>query len=182
MSIFIHPSAIVSEGASIGDGTKIWVNSQVREKAVIGENCIVSKDTYIDAEVKIGSGVKIQNGVSIYHGVEIGDDVFIGPNAVFTNDYFPRAFNPGWKITATIVERGASIGANATIICGHRIGEYAMVGAGSVVTKDVPAHALVVGNPARRIGSVCTCGFRLDDQGRCSACGSVFSELGGSSL
>jgi len=171
IDIFIHPAAFVSDDALIGDGTKIWINSQVREGASIGDHCIISKDTYIDTGVKIGNRVKVQNGVSIYHGVEIGDDVFIGPNAVFTNDHVPRAFNRDWKIAATIVEKGASIGANATIVCGHRIGEYALVGAGSVVTKDVPAHALVMGNPARIRGYVCRCGARLDAEGRCPACG-----------
>lgn len=178
-NVFIHPAAHVSPDADIGRGTKIWINSQVREKAVIGEDCIISKDTYIDTWVRIGSRVKIQNGVSIYHGVEIGDDVFIGPNAVFTNDIVPRAFNRDWKITNTYVMKGASIGANATIICGKTIGEYSLVGAGSVVTKDVPANAVVVGNPARIIGYICSCGEKLDCAGRCSACGKIFSNIKG---
>jgi UDP-2-acetamido-3-amino-2,3-dideoxy-glucuronate N-acetyltransferase len=169
--IFIHDSAHVSDKARIGNGTKVWINSQIRERAEIGENCIISKDTYIDIDVKIGSNVKIQNGVSVYHGVEIEDDVFVGPNAVFTNDYQPRAFNAAWKITRTLIKRGASIGANATIICGHTVGEYAMVGAGSVVTKDVAPHGLVVGNPARLIGHVCVCGWKLDSSNFCSVCG-----------
>lgn len=170
-SVFIHDSANVSEGATIGAGTKVWINSQIREGSIVGESCIISKDTYIDTGVKIGSRVKIQNGVSVYHGVEIEDDVFVGPNAAFTNDRVPRAFNADWKITETRIRRGASIGANATIICGNEIGEYAMVGAGSVVTKDVPAYGLVVGNPARLIGYVCRCGNRLHDDGICPACG-----------
>ncbi len=173
--IFIHASAHVSPEAKIGYGTKIWINSQIREKAEIGENCIISKDTYIDTEVKIGSGVKIQNGVSIYHGVVIENDVFVGPNAVFTNDYVPRAFGADWEISTTLVKRGASIGANATIICGHTIGEYALVGAGSVVTKDVPPHGLVVGNPARLIGYICRCGRRLDSANTCPVCGEHFN-------
>ena len=173
--IFIHESAHVADGARIGRGTKIWINSQVRENSAIGEDRIIGKDTYIDAEVQIGSRVKVQNGVSIYHGVTVEDDVFIGPNAAFTNDDKPRAFNREWKITETTVKRGASIGANATIICGHTIGEYSIVGAGSVVTKDVPAHSLVVGNPARVIGYVCRCGGRLDDEGRCQECGESFT-------
>lgn len=177
--IFIHPSAHVSSEARIGKGTKIWINSQIREKAEIGEDCIISKDTYIDTGVKIGSRVKVQNGVSIYHGVEIEEEVFVGPNAAFTNDFVPRAFNADWKITKTLVRRGASIGANATIICGNTVGEYALVGAGSVVTRDVPDHGLVVGNPARLIGYVCRCGERLDSMGTCAACGESFQLPGG---
>ena len=166
---FIHPSAHVSEGAVIGEGTKVWINSQIREKVTIGENCIISKDTYIDTGVSIGNGVKIQNGVSVYQGVTIADDVFIGPNACFTNDLLPRAFNTEWKITETKVEKGASIGANATIICGHTLGEYCMIGAGSVVTRDVPPYALMVGNPAKQIGQVCKCGVRIQDN-TCPEC------------
>jgi acetyltransferase-like isoleucine patch superfamily enzyme len=147
--IFIHPTANVSEQAIIGSGTKIWINSQIREKSEIGMNCIISKDTYIDTEVKIGHNCKIQNSVSVYHGVTIEDDVFVGPNACFTNDKVPRAFDPEWKITPTLVKTGVSIGANATIVCGITIGEYAMVAAGSVVTKDVEPHSLVMGNPAK---------------------------------
>ncbi|MDK2070752.1 acyltransferase [Aliarcobacter butzleri] len=148
-NIYIHPTANVSEQSKIGNGTKIWINSQIREKSEIGENCIISKDTYIDTEVKIGNNCKIQNSVSVYHGVTIDDDVFVGPNACFTNDKVPRAFDPEWKITPTTVKRGASIGANATIVCGVTIGEYAMVAAGSVVTKDVKPYSLVMGNPAK---------------------------------
>jgi len=167
--VFIHPSAYVSEEASIGQGTKIWINAQIRENVTIGENCIISKDTYVDTGVTIGSNVKIQNGVSVYHGVTIADDVFVGPNACFTNDYFPRAFNADWKITETKIERGSSIGANATIVCGITLGEYCMVGAGSVVTKDVAPYSLVVGNPARTVGMVCICGCRLSN-GTCPEC------------
>jgi len=169
--IFVHSSAYVSPDAEIGEGTKIWVNSQIREKSRIGRDCIISKDTYIDTEVRLGDRVKVQNGVSLYHGVIVEDDVFIGPNAAFTNDFVPRAFNKEWKITSTLICRGASIGANATIICGHSIGEYALIGAGSVVTKDVPPHGLVVGNPGRLIGYVCRCGERLDGEGHCRVCG-----------
>ncbi len=173
-NIYIHPTAIVSEKAIIGKGTKVWVNSQVRENVRIGENCIISKDTYIDHDVIIGNGVKIQNGVSIYSGVIIEDDVFIGPNAVFTNDLFPRAFCTDWKIVPTLIQKGASVGANATIICGITLGRYCLIGAGSVVTKNVLNQALVVGNPARRIAFVCICGKRLDDEGLCTHCGRSF--------
>ncbi|MCL1989128.1 MAG: N-acetyltransferase [Firmicutes bacterium] len=161
MEKFIHPLAHVSEKAQIGDGTKVWINSQIREDVIIGTNCIISKDTYFDSGVIIGNNVKIQNGVSVYKGVTIGDGAFVGPNAVFTNDMFPRAENADWKVTPTVVKNRASIGANATIVCGVTLGEFCMVGAGSVVTKDVPANALVVGNPAKIIGWVCECGNRL---------------------
>lgn len=167
---FIHDSAHVSENARIGKGTKIWINVQIREDSVIGEDCIISKDVYIDHAVKIGNKVKIQNSVSVYNGVTIEDEVFIGPNAVFTNDYFPRAQNPSWKTVPTLIKKGASIGANATIVCGNTIGEYAMVGAGSVVKRDVAPYSLVVGNPAREIGKVCRCGRRVKD-GKCPECG-----------
>lgn len=173
--VFIHETANVSPDAEIGAGTKIWVNVQVREGAKIGENCVISKDAYIDHAVNIGNGVKIQNGVSVYHGVTIEDEVFVGPNAAFTNDYYPRAQNPDWRVSKTLIKKGASLGANCTIVCEHTVGEYAMVGAGSVVTKDVPAHTLVVGNPARPIGRVCRCGNRADN-GTCSACGFVLPQ------
>ena len=171
MSVFIHDTAEVSPKASIGEGTKIWNLAQVRENAVIGENCIISKNVYVDADVKIGNRVKIQNNVNVYDGVEVEDDVFLGPSMTFTNDMFPRAFNADWKITRTLVKKGASIGAGAVIVCGSTIGEYALVGSGAVVTKDVPPHALVVGNPAKQIGWVCECGFRLDEKGNCTNCG-----------
>lgn len=170
MSIYIHPTAEVSEKALIGDGTKIWNLAQVREEAEVGENCIISKNVYVDTKVKIGNRVKIQNNVNVYHGVEIEDDVFLGPSMTFTNDMFPRAFNNEWKIAKTYVKKGASIGANSTVVCGVVIGEYAMIGAGSVVTKDVPPYALVVGNPAKQIGWVCECGARLDQKNMCSNC------------
>lgn len=146
---FVHPSAEVHPTATIGEGSRVWINVQVRENARIGAGCILSKDVYIDANVEIGDRCKVQNGVSVYQGVTVGDDVFIGPDAVFTNDLVPRAFNAGWTITPTRVETGASIGANATIVCGTTIGEYAMVAAGSVVTRDVHPFTLVRGNPAR---------------------------------
>lgn len=155
---FVHETAEISKGAKIGKNTKIWHQSQVREEAEIGENCIISKCVYIDFGVKIGNNVKIQNGVSVYHGVIIEDEVFLGPHMTFTNDLYPRAFNSNWECVNTLVKRGASIGANATIICGVIIGEYAMVGSGAVVTKNVPAYGLVFGNPAKLKGFVCKCG------------------------
>lgn len=167
---YIHPSANVSEQALIGENTKVWINVQIREKVTIGNNCIVSKDVYIDQDVTIGHNCKIQNSVSIYKGVSIEDRVFVGPNVAFTNDRVPRAFNTNWKITPTLVREGASLGANSTIVCGVEIGKFAMVAAGSVVTKDVPPHALVMGNPARIHAYVCECGNKLDQKGYCSAC------------
>lgn len=168
--VFIHETAEVSESAVIGNGTRIWNQAQVRNDAVLGEDCVVSKNVYIDEHVTIGNRVKIQNNVNVYHGVVVEDDVFLGPSMTFTNDMYPRSFNTEWEITETLVKKGASIGANAVIRCGVTIGEYAMVGAGSVVTKDVPPHALVAGNPAKRIGWVCRCGFKLDADGLCTEC------------
>lgn len=160
-SIFVHPSAHVSESAKIGDGTKVWINVQIREGADIGEDCIISKDVYIDHAVHVGSRSKIQNGVSVYRGVTIGDDVFVGPSVTFTNDKVPRAFNSDWKVETTRIGNGASIGANATIVCGVIVGEYAMIAAGSVVTKDVPPFMLVMGNPARPVAKVDKAGNRI---------------------
>ncbi len=168
--VFIHETAEVSESAVVGCGTKIWNQAQIRNNAALGENCVISKNAYIDEYVKIGNRVKVQNNVNVYHGVIIEDDVFLGPSMTFTNDMYPRSYNTEWKIVETIVKRGASIGANAVVRCGVSIGEYAMVGAGSVVTKDVPAYALMVGNPARQIGWVCQCGFKLDADGICAEC------------
>jgi len=159
--IFIHTTATVSNDSTIGNGTKVWINSQIRENAEIGTNCIISKDTYIDSNVKIGNNCKIQNGVSIYHGVTIGNDVFVGPNVCFTNDKVPRAFDMDWKITPTLIQNGVSIGANATIVCGITIGEYAMVAAGSVVTKNVEPYSLVMGNPAKHYSYIDKMGNKI---------------------
>lgn len=172
---FIHNSAEVSKNSNIGDGTSVWNGVQIRENAYIGEKCNIGKDVYIDKNVKIGNRVKIQNGVSVFEGVQIADDVFLGPHMTFTNDLIPRAFNKEWKIVETKVQKGASIGANATIICGNTIGEYAMVGAGAVVTNHVPNYALVVGNPAKIIGYVCKCGIKRVDKIKCKECGEFFN-------
>ena len=150
----IHESATVDPRASIGTGTMVWVNVQIREDSSIGEHCVISKDVYIDKNVVIGNRCKIQNSVSVYDGVTIGDDVFVGPNVAFTNDKVPRAFNTEWIITPTKIHDGVSLGANATIVCGIEIGEYAMVAAGSVVTKNVTPYTLVVGNPARPVATI----------------------------
>ncbi len=160
MDYFVHDTAIVDEGAMIGNGTKIWHFSHVRASAEIGENVVIGNGVYIDAHVKIGSYSKIQNKVSVYDGVTIEEEVFVGPHAVFTNDMKPRAQGE-WKIVKTLVKKGASIGARAVIVCGTTIGSYSMIGAGSVVTKSVPAHALVFGNPARFQGVVCYCGEKI---------------------
>lgn len=162
---FAHDTAIVETPAFIGSGTKIWHHCHVRRGASIGRDCIIGKNVYVDAEAVIGSRVKIQNNVSIYNGVTIEDDVFVGPSATFTNDLVPRAFNSDWKITPTHVRTGASIGANATIVCGNSIGEFAMVAAGSTVTHDVEANQLVAGTPARHLGWVCTCGRVISRNG-----------------
>jgi acetyltransferase-like isoleucine patch superfamily enzyme len=174
VDIFIHSTAIVEEGSYVGEGTKIWVNSHIRKGADVGKNCIIGKDTYIDTNVTIGDDCKIQNGVSIFHGVTIENKVFIGPNVAFTNDMYPRAFVKEWEIRKTLIKKGSSIGANATIICGITLGEYCMVGAGSVVSKKVPRQALVVGNPAHIIGYVCECGIKLDRDGKCDKCNAQY--------
>lgn len=169
MSIFIHDSADVSPEAIVGDGTKIWHYSQVREGVRIGKNCIIGKDAYIDINVRVGNNVKIQNGCYIYHGVTLEEGVFLGPGAILTNDKVPRAINPDgspkraadWVRGEILVKRGASIGAGAVVLPGVTVGSFAMVGAGAVLTRDVPDHGLVVGNPARLIGFVCFCGSRL---------------------
>lgn len=139
----------------------MWHHAHVRVDAEIGTACTLGKNVFIDRGVRVGHRVKIQNNVSVYAGVALGDDVFVGPSAVFTNDLHPRAFTDSWELVPTIVERGASIGANATIVCGVRIGSFALVGSGAVVMRDVGPHELVVGNPARRVGWVCTCGHTM---------------------
>src|SRR3954463_12975561 len=169
MSVRIHPTSDVSAKATIGDGTQIWLFCQIRDGARIGKGCIFGKGVYVDNDVVIGDSVKIQNNVSVYVGVTIDDGVFVGPHVCFTNDKVPRAVNADmtlksaddWKVTPTHVKAGAALGANATIVCGVTVGKWAMVGSGSVVTKDVADHALVVGNPARFVAWVCSCGERV---------------------
>jgi UDP-2-acetamido-3-amino-2,3-dideoxy-glucuronate N-acetyltransferase len=151
---FVHPTADVEQGALLGARTKVWHLTHVRSTARVGADCVIGRNVYIDADVSVGSRTKIQNNVSVYQGVTLEDEVFVGPCAVFTNDRNPRAQNADWEITPTLVRRGASIGANATLVCGIEIGEYAMVAAGSVVTKSVPAYQVVAGNPARPLGWV----------------------------
>ena len=172
----VHPTAEVSPDAVIGPGTSIWNQAQVREHARIGAGCIIGKNVYVDAGVVVGDRVKIQNNASLYRGVTVEDGVFVGPHVCFTNDRVPRAVNPDgslkaatdWQITETRVCTGAAIGANSTIVCGVTIGAWAMVGSGSVVSRSVPAYALVYGNPARRHGWVAPSGERavFDAAGR----------------
>ncbi len=165
----IHATADVSDKANIGAGTSIWHQCQIREDVQIGQGCILGKGVYVDFGVCLGDNVKVQNYVSIYHGVEIEDGVFVGPHVCFTNDNFPRAVNPNgslksatdWDLGRVLIKRGAALGANSTILPKVVVGAWAMVGAGAVVTKDVPDYGLVVGNPAHLIGFVCPCGHRL---------------------
>ena len=162
-SFYVHPSSWVDEGARIGTGTSIWHFCHIMPTALIGERCNIGQNVVISPGVTLGSNVKVQNNVSIYTGVVCEDDVFLGPSMVFTNVTNPRsAVNRRDQYARTTVKKGASIGANATIVCGHDIGEYAFIGAGAVVTKDVPPYALVVGNPARQLGWVGEYGHRLD--------------------
>lgn len=159
---YIHSSAVVDAGAVIGNDTQVWHFCHLMPKAVIGSNCKLGQNVFVDNHVRIGNGVKIQNNVSVYNGVTIEDDVFVGPSVVFTNVINPRSFiERKDEFKPTLVLKGASIGANVTIVCGVSIGEYAMIGAGAVVTKDVGAYALVVGNPARQTGWVSEAGHKL---------------------
>lgn len=163
MGYFAHETAVVDEGCVIGEGTKIWHFSHVMPDCTIGENCNIGQNVVVSPGVRLGANVKVQNNVSIYTGVECEDDVFLGPSMVFTNVTNPRsAINRRGQYAKTIVKKGASIGANATIVCGHDIGEFAFIGAGAVVTKTVPAYALVVGNPARQMGWMSEYGHRLE--------------------
>jgi len=188
--IRIHPTADVSDQAQIGEGTAIWHQAQVRERARIGQNCILSKSVYVDFDVQIGDCCKLQNGAYVYHGATLEDGVFVGPGAILTNDRLPRAINPDgslktdadWEVAPIHVKRGASLGAGSVILPGVTVGEFALVGAGAVVTRSVPDHGLVVGNPARLVGYVCRCGRPLTPAGRdgareqfrCEPCGEVY--------
>ena len=171
MSYFAHESAYIDEGCTIGEGTKIWHFSHIMPSCVIGRNCNIGQNVVISPEVVLGDNVKIQNNVSIYTGVTCDDDVFLGPSCVFTNVINPRStVNRKSEYLKTPIGKGASIGANATIVCGHNIGKYAFIGAGAVVTKHVPDYALVVGNPARQLGWMSESGYRLnfDEKGEAS--------------
>ena len=170
MTIRIHPTADVSPDAKIGEGTSVWHQAHIREGAAIGEECIIGKGVYVGADVSIGKRVKIQNYVSVYEGLTIEDGVMVGPHVCFTNDMHPRAINPDgslksgedWEITPTLIREGVGLGANSTILCGTTVGRWALVGAGSMVTRDVPDYGLVYGNPARLYGFVCPHGGKLE--------------------
>jgi UDP-2-acetamido-3-amino-2,3-dideoxy-glucuronate N-acetyltransferase len=179
--VFVHSSAVVDEPSAIGSGTRIWHFSHVSAGAVIGERCSLGQNVFVAPRVRIGNNVKIQNNVSLYEGVELEDDVFCGPSMVFTNVVTPRSAVPRNRpedYRRTLVKRGATIGANATIVCGTTIGECGFVGAGAVVTHDVPPYAMVYGNPARVRGYACACGVRLQfgDSGAssCADCGRAY--------
>jgi UDP-2-acetamido-3-amino-2,3-dideoxy-glucuronate N-acetyltransferase len=186
-SPFVHPTADVSPRAFIGAGTRIWHQVQVREGARVGTNCIIGKGAYVDFDVIIGDNVKIQNAVYVYHGVTVEDGVFLGPGVILTNDKLPRAINPDgtlktdddWEVSPITIRHGASIGAGAVVLPGVTVGEFALVGAGAVVTRDVPAHGLVYGNPARLHGYVCRCGRLLnkleDGQWKCEVCNESYT-------
>jgi UDP-2-acetamido-3-amino-2,3-dideoxy-glucuronate N-acetyltransferase len=177
---FVHESSYVDEGAEIGAGTKIWHFCHVMPRAQIGEQCNIGQNVLVSSDVQLGRNVKIQNNVSLYTGVIIEDDVFLGPSMVFTNVMNPRSHvNRKDEYMRTVVKRGASIGANATVVCGTTIGRYAFVGAGSVVTRDVPDYALVHGNPARVRGWMCQCGIKLEfrnSHATCNSCHSAYSK------
>ncbi|HHY71893.1 MAG TPA: N-acetyltransferase [Bacillus bacterium] len=184
MSYFVHESSYIDENVTIGDGTKVWHFCHVHNGAQIGEKCSLGQNVNIGNNVKIGNGVKIQNNVSVYEGVELEDYVFCGPSMVFTNDLTPRSKYPkgteGYK--QTLVKYGASIGANATIVCGNTIGRWAMIASGAVVTKDVPDHALMAGVPAKQIGWVCECGMVLKNELKCHECGRDYALSGDGEL
>ena len=178
--VFVHASATVEDGAELGSGTRIWHQAQVRTRARVGARCIVGKGAFVDAGVVIGDDCKLQNYACVYHGVTLGRGVFVGPAVVFTNDVRPRATDPqftpladgDWAVGTTVVADGASFGASSTILPNVRIGKWALVGAGALVTKDVPDYALVVGAPARVVGWVCPCGASVDSPS-CRSCGEL---------
>lgn len=178
--VFVHETAVVDEGAEIGSGTKIWHFAHVLSRTKVGQNCSIGQNVMIGPDVTVGHGCKLQNNVAVYKGVTLDDDVFCGPSMVFTNVLTPRAHvERKDEFAPTHIGKGATLGANCTIVCGHNVGAFAMVGAGAVVTRDVPAHALVVGNPARQIGWVSEAGERLGEDLSCPRDGSRYETRDG---
>ncbi|MFH1368204.1 MAG: acyltransferase [Elusimicrobiota bacterium] len=180
---FVHESSCVDKGAKIGEGTKIWYFCHICEGAVIGKNCNIGQNVFIDKGVRIGDNVKIQNNVSVYAGVEVEDGAFLGPSCVFTNVKNPRSLFPRERkdYFGTKVGKGASIGANATVVCGHNVGSHSFIGAGAVVTKDTAEFSLMVGNPARLAGWMCECGARIEfdgNSGKCPGCKKIYDKAG----
>ena len=175
---FVHPTSVVDDGATIGEGTKIWHFCHIQSGAKIGARCSFGQNVNVSNNVKVGDGCKVQNNVSLYEGVELEDDVFCGPSCVFTNDLTPRAKYPKGRAAyrRTLVRQGASIGANATVVCGHTVGRWAMIAAGAVVASDVPDHALMMGVPARLRGWVCECGAILPEGLACEKCGRKYRQ------
>lgn len=174
---FIHPTAVIDDGALIGEGTRIWHHCHIMKDVKVGKNCNIGENVYLETGVSLGNNVKVKNNVAIYSGVTAEDDVFLGPNCVFTNVNNPRSFiERKNEFKSTLIHKGATIGANATVVCGHDIGMYAFVGAGSVVTKTVPPYTMVVGNPARFYSYICKCGVKLDDDLVCKECGLRFKK------
>lgn len=183
---YVHPTADVSDAATVGDGTKIWHQAQVREGAVIGKGCILGKGSYVDKDVRIGDFCKLQNGVFVFHGFNLEAGVFLGPGVMLLNDKHPRAINPDgspksdvdWEVSEGVVGYGAAVGGGAVVLPGVKVGRMALVGAGAVVTRDIPDRGIVVGNPARIVGFACDCGRPLvhgqSASYRCAACGRTY--------
>lgn len=185
MTFRVHATAEVGEKATIGEGASIWHQAQVRDGAIVGPGCIIGKGVYVGADVSLGANCKVQNYACLYEGVTLEDGVFIGPAVVFTNDRYPRAINPDgslksaddWHVGRSLVRQGAAVGARSVILPAITIGRWALVAAGSVVTKDVPDHALVAGNPAKPMGWVCVCAQRLDEQLTCPGCARAYARF-----
>jgi len=171
---FRHPKALIARGAKIGDKTRVWAFTNIQKGAQIGKNCNICDTCFIESGAKVGNKVTLKNGVNVFSGITLEDDVFCGANTAFINDRYPRSHrHDPWMLEKTLVKKGATIGSNAVIMCGITIGEYALIGAGSVVTLDVPAHTIVAGKPARAFGYVCGCGRKLSPQLKC-VCGQAY--------